>query len=164
MNDSPAPGQRWVYEDVVSDVPGLDLAPRYAIALQFVGFEAVVLGLAALYRRLGAAAVGTVAVVVASAGSVAMVAIGREIRAADPPPGYSRLLFGSNVEVVLGVIAYVALSTSLVVTGNDGGSIASVLGPDPPRRRSSWRSSLRGTSPTGSGSAGGPAPSAAGAR
>ncbi|MFB6310587.1 MAG: hypothetical protein ABEH64_05320 [Salinirussus sp.] len=132
MSGAPAPGRSWVYEDIVSAIPGLELPPRYAIAIQFLGFEAIVLSLAAVYQRPSAAVVGTVAVIVASTGSAAMVTIAREIRIANPSPRYSRLLFGSNVEVVLGVLAYAALSTYLVITGGDGGLFESVLGPEPP--------------------------------
>ena len=134
MTPTPEPGDGWVYEDIVSAVPGVSVAPGQAIAVQFVGFETVVLVLAWIYELPAAALAGTAAVVVASAGSAAMVAIGTTVRGAGADLSYRRLLFGSNVEVVLGVLSYAALTTYLVVGtgGVDPGFLERVLGPDPP--------------------------------
>ena len=135
MTTTPAPGRGWVYEHIVAAIPGVTISPRRAIALQFVGFEAVVLALVALYGLPTAAAVaGTAAVVVATAGSAAMVAIASAVRSAEPHPAYERLLFGSNVEVVLGVFSYAGLSTYLLLgaTGASLGLFERVLGPNPP--------------------------------
>lgn len=129
------PGRGWVYEHIVSAIPGASLSTRWAIALQFLGFEAVVLGLVWLYELPQAAALaGTAAVIVATAGSAAMVAVGSAVREADPSPGYERMLFGSNIEVVLGVVSYAALSTYFLVgwTGQEPGLLQDVLGASPP--------------------------------
>jgi hypothetical protein len=56
---------------------------------------------------------GTAAVVVAAAGSYLMLALGEEIRRLETPQSYRRLLFSSSIEVVLGVLAFVALLTYL---------------------------------------------------
>lgn len=135
MAGTPDPGRGWVYEHIVSAVPGASVSPSRAIALQLVGFEAVVLGLVWLYQLPWAAAVaGTAAVVVATAGSVAMVAVGAAVRDANPSPTYERVLFGSNIEVVLGVFSYAALSTYFLVgwTGQQPGLLRDVLGASPP--------------------------------
>jgi hypothetical protein len=134
MTLTPDPGDGWVYEHIVIAIPGVSVAPTQAIAMQFVGFEAVVLALAWVYDLPAAAVAGTAAVAVATAGSAAMVAIATTLRGADADRGYRRLLFGSNVEVVLGVLSYAALSTYLVV-GADGvgsGFLQRVLGSEPP--------------------------------
>jgi len=129
--DRPAPGEGWVYEHIVAALPGASVRPRTAIALQFAGFEAAVLALAVGYGRPAAALAGTAIVVVATAGSAAMVTIARSIRAAAAPARYRQLLFGSNVEVVLGVLAYAALATVLVVEPEPG-LLARWLGASPP--------------------------------
>ena len=63
-----------------------------------------------------------------------MFRIGRAARAADAPAAYRRLLFGSSIEVVLGVLAYVALVTYLFVadTRSGGGLLVDLLGTQPP--------------------------------
>ncbi|MFB6305087.1 MAG: hypothetical protein ABEH47_07965 [Haloferacaceae archaeon] len=108
-------GETWVYESIVSALPGVDLSERQAIALQVGLFEAAVLGFAAVYGLWTAAAAGTAAVLVAAAGSVAMLRIGETTRRVDAPESYRRLLFGSSIEVVLAVLAFVALVTHLFV-------------------------------------------------
>ncbi|MFB6282120.1 MAG: hypothetical protein ABEH40_08880 [Haloferacaceae archaeon] len=128
-------GETWVYESLVGALPGIALTRAQAIAIQFGLFEAAVLALAAVYDLWTAAVAGTVAVVVASVGSVAMLRIGAETRGLDTPEAYRRLLFGSSVEVVLAVLAFVALITHLfVVDPRSGGRtlLARLFGPAPP--------------------------------
>jgi hypothetical protein len=48
-------------------------------------------------------------------GSIAMLRMGRGVRELDLPESYLRLLFGSSIEVVLSVLAFVALITHLFV-------------------------------------------------
>ncbi len=106
----------WVYESIVEAVPGVELSTRAALAVQFGGFEVLVLGLAWLYEMPTAAVVaGTVAVGVATAGSAAMTAIADAVRTADTPAAYRRALLGTRIELVLGLLAYVALVTYLFV-------------------------------------------------
>lgn len=52
---------------------------------------------------------------VASAGSAAMQVIADAVRAADTPARYRRVLLGSRLEVVLGLLSYVGLLTCLFV-------------------------------------------------
>lgn len=135
MSDDPEPGTGWVYEHIVTAVPGATMSARRAIALQFLGFEGVVLALGVGYGLpTDAIVAGTAAVVVATAGSVAMVTIGAAVRAADPHPAYERVLFGSKIEVVLGVVSYALLSTFLLVgaLGSEPGLLEGVLGRNPP--------------------------------
>jgi hypothetical protein len=127
-------GDTWVFESIVGALPGIRLPPRLAVTLQFVGFELAVLVLAAVYDLWEAAVAGTVAVAVAAAGSAAMLDLGDRVRDLDAPASYSRLLFGSNIEVVLGILAYVALLTYLFVFDpRDGTTLfTALLGDDPP--------------------------------
>jgi len=131
---APADGEAWAYESIVGALPGLALRPWAAVALQFVGFEAAVLALAWYYDLWRAAVPGTVAVAVAAVGSVQMLRIGRAARTPDVPAAYRRLLFGSSIEVVLGIVAFVALVTYLFVYDPRGGGdlLSQLLGPRPP--------------------------------
>jgi len=130
----PEYGETWVYESIVGAVPGIELGRRQAIAVQLLGFEAAVLLLAWYYDLWSAALAGTAAVVVAAGGSVEMLRLGRRARAAETPDAYRRALFGSSVEVVLGVLAFIALLTYLFVYDPRTGTplVEELLGPDPP--------------------------------
>jgi hypothetical protein len=111
----PEYGETWVYESIIGALPGIDISPRVALAIQFVGFEAAILVLAWAYGLWTAAVAGTVAVVLATIGSAEMLRIATLTRGESIPHAYRRLLFSSNVEVVLSVLAYVALVTHLFV-------------------------------------------------
>lgn len=136
--ESPPPveyGEAWVYESIVGAIPGLHLSARAAVAVQFLLFEGAVLALAAVYDLWSAALAGTAAVLVAAAGSVAMLTVARLARRADAPVAYRQLLFGSSIEVVLGVFAFVGLVTYLFVVdprGSGQGLLTSLFGPEPP--------------------------------
>ena len=128
-------GETWVYESIIGALPGVDVSPGLALAIQFTVFEAAILLLAWVYGLWTAAVAGTVAVVVATLGSAEMLRIGRRTREADIPEPYRRLLFGSNVEVVLSVLAYIALVTHLFVYDPQAGGeplVTTLFGPDPP--------------------------------
>jgi hypothetical protein len=128
-------GETWVYEGIIGALPGIDIPPGVALAVQFVVFEVAILVLAWVYGLWTAAIAGTVAVVVATLGSAEMLRIARRTREADVPDAYRRLLFGSNVEVVLSVLAYIALVTHLFVydpaTGREP-LVGTLFGPEPP--------------------------------
>jgi hypothetical protein len=126
-------GEAWVYESLVGAIPGLSLPDRLAVVLQFVVFETAVLGLAFVYALPRAVLPATVAVGVAAVGSWFMLDIASRARRLDLPPTYRRLLFASNVEVLLGVVAYAALVTYLVaVDAATPSLVASLLGESPP--------------------------------
>ncbi|MFC3477805.1 DUF7530 family protein [Halobacterium litoreum] len=127
-------GETWVYESIVGAIPGIDIADRHAVVIQFAIFEVGVLALAFAYDLPGAVLPGTAAVLVAAAGSAFMLDIGNRARAPGVPERYRRLLFSSSIEVVLGVVAYVALLTYLFVWDpRDGATLfASLLGERPP--------------------------------
>ncbi|MFB6174172.1 MAG: hypothetical protein ABEI39_05960 [Halobacteriales archaeon] len=127
-------GETWVYESIVGAFPGVRLSSRAAIALQFAGFEAAVIAVGLVYGLESGIVAGTVAVAVAAAGSAAMLRLGLRIRALPSPEPYRRLLFGSSVEVVLGLVSYVALLTYLfAVDPRDGSALLTeLLGPTPP--------------------------------
>lgn len=128
-------GEAWTYESIVGALPGIDLSERIAVAIQFVLFEVGVVVLAAVYGLWEAVIPATAAVFVAAAGSVPMLRIGSRIRSVDIPADYRRLLFGSNIEVVLAVLAYIALVIHLFVfdaRGTETPLIESLFGEDPP--------------------------------
>jgi hypothetical protein len=108
-------GETWVYESIVGALPGVHLSGPQAILLQVAIFEVGVLLLAWAYDLWSAVPAGTVAVGVAAVGSVAMLRMGEAVRSLNVPVAYPRLLFGSSIEVVLGVLAFVALVTHLFV-------------------------------------------------
>jgi hypothetical protein len=108
-------GEAWVYESIVGALPGVDVSPWFAVGVQFVAFESAILLLAWYYGLWTGAVAGTVAVVLATVGSALMLRLGDRIRAVDAPAAYRHLLFGSSIEVVLGVFAFVALVTYLFV-------------------------------------------------
>ena len=130
MTVGPQYGETWVYESIVGALPGVDLTEGQAVAIQIGIFEAAVLAFGWYYGLPEAALAGTVAVAVAAVGSVAMLRFSRTTRAVPLPEAYRRLLFGSNVEVVLAVLAFVALVTHVFVF--DPSLFAGLFGPDPP--------------------------------
>ena len=131
---APHLGETWVYESLVSAVPGVDLSDRTALLVQFVVFEAIVLATAAVYDLWAAVPAGTAAIVVAVAGSWLMLTFSRTVRRLQPPTAYRRLLFGSSIELALSVLAFVLFVTYLfVVDPRDGGSLLTdLLGAEPP--------------------------------
>lgn len=127
-------GEAWVYEGIVGAIPGLSLSGRLAVVVQFAIFETVVLAVALGYGLDAAVLPATVAVGVATAGSAFMLVIASRARNLALPDTYRRLLFGSNVEVVLGVVAYAALVTYLFAFDPRAGTplVTELLGPTPP--------------------------------
>ena len=127
-------GETWVYESIVGAIPGLNISDRTALVLQFVLFEALVLVLAAGYGLWDAVPAATAAVVVAVAGSWLMLTFSRTVRGLEPPSVYRRLLFGSSIELVLSVLAFVLFVTYLFVYDpRDGSSLLTdLLGPELP--------------------------------
>ncbi|RAW45138.1 hypothetical protein DQW50_10895 [Halorubrum sp. 48-1-W] len=123
-------GETWVYESLVGGIPGLSISRRTAVAIQFVLFEAAVLVLGWYYGLWNAVIAGTVAVVVAAIGSVEMHRLGAKNRLLSTPPEHKRLLFGSSIEIVLGVLAFIALVTYLFVW--DGALLERLFGARPP--------------------------------
>ncbi|WP_049947561.1 DUF7530 family protein [Candidatus Halobonum tyrrellensis] len=105
----------WVYESIVRALPGANLSPTAAITLQLALFEVGVLLFAWGYGLWNAAAAGTAAVFVAAVGSYLLLRLGDSNRTLDAPTTYTRLLFGSSIEVVLAVLAFIALVTHLFV-------------------------------------------------
>jgi hypothetical protein len=128
-------GETWVYESIVGAIPGLSLSQPVAVGIQFLLFEGLILAFAAVYDLWSAVRAGTAAVVVAAAGSYLMLALGEEIRRLETPQSYRRLLFSSSIEVVLGVLAFVALLTYLFSMDARSGQVplfSLLLGETPP--------------------------------
>jgi hypothetical protein len=111
----PEYGETWVYESIIGALPGIRLPTWAAMAIQLLIFEVAIVALSWYYGVWSAAIAGTVVVFVATIGSAEMLRISTLIRRIDVPPTYRALLFASNVEVVLSVLAYVALLTHLFV-------------------------------------------------
>lgn len=105
-----SPGEsEWVYESIIRSVPGLNASRSVALAVQFVGFELAILGLSWYHGLPRAAIAGTVGVLVAVAGSAFMLRLASGIRDAETPEPYRHLLFGSRIELVLGLISFLIL-------------------------------------------------------
>jgi hypothetical protein len=119
-----------VYESLVGGIPGLAVPRTLAVAIQFLLFEVGVLVLGWYYGLWNAVIAGTAAVLVAAIGSVEMHRLGARNRLLSTPPEHKRLLFGSSIEIVLGVLAFIALITYLFVW--NGTLIDRLFGPEPP--------------------------------
>ena len=131
----PEYGETWVYESIIGALPGINIGPRAALAIQFVGFEVAILLLSWYYGLWTAALAGTIAVVIATVGSAEMLRIARRTRGEKVPDAYRRLLFSSNIEVVLAVLAYIALLTHLFVWDPQTAGtplVESLFGEEPP--------------------------------
>ncbi len=128
-------GDTWVYESIVGALPGIDLTDAQAIALQLVLFEVAIVVLGWFYQLRLAIIAGSAAVAVAGVGSYAMLTMGAGTRAVDAPPAYFRLMFGSSIEVVLSVLAFIALITHLFIFDPQTAGVSLVtqlFGPEPP--------------------------------
>lgn len=128
---SEVPGRGgWAYVSLISTLPGLSLAPRRALALQFLAFETPAVGLAAWYGLWDVLPVVTVAIAVSTAGSGLMVVLSDRLQSLEPPEAYRRALFDSGVDVLMGVVAFVMLVTYLLVAppGPDRGAISGYFG------------------------------------
>ena len=112
---TPEYGETWVYESIVGALPGIRIPTWAALAIQLVVFEVAVVGLSWYYDTWNAAIVATAVVFVATIGSIEMLRISTLVRRIDVPPTYRALLFSSNMEVVLSVLAYIAMLTHLFV-------------------------------------------------
>ncbi|XVH32887.1 DUF7530 family protein [Haloferacaceae archaeon DSL9] len=135
MTTQPPYGETWVYESIVGALPGIDFTEGQAVALQIAIFEVALVIFAWIYDLWAAAVAGTAAVFVAAVGSIAMLRLGEANRSLDVPSAYFRVLFGSSIEVVLGVLAFVALVTHLFVFDPQQSAdplVTRLFGPDPP--------------------------------
>jgi hypothetical protein len=134
MNE-PDYGETWVYESIVSALPGIELSDRAAIAVQLGLFGVGVVVLAVVYDAWTAVPAGTAAVVVAAGGSVLMLRLGALVRSVSVSRAYRRMLFGSSIEVVLSVLAFIALVTYLFVVDPQGPGtplVNELFGDEPP--------------------------------
>ena len=136
-NENPHPeyGETWVYESIVGALPGIELPTWAALAIQLVVFEVAVVALSWYYDTWNVAIAATAVIFVATVGSVEMLRISTLVRRIDVPPTYRALLFSSNMEVVLSVLAYIALLTHLFVFDpQNGGSslLRTLFGEEPP--------------------------------
>ncbi|EMA42816.1 DUF7530 family protein [Halococcus saccharolyticus] len=128
-------GETWTYESIVGALPGIEVSTTLALAIQLGVFEAGVVVLAWFYDLWDLVFVGSAAVFVAGIGSIEMVRVARRIRSVDLPDAYRRLVFGSNMDVLLAVLAFCAMLTYLFVpnpASDRAPLLDRLLGPDPP--------------------------------
>ncbi|MEM4780650.1 MAG: hypothetical protein QXG03_03680 [Halalkalicoccus sp.] len=133
--EEPEFGEAWTYESIVSALPGVDLSDRVAVAFQLVLFQIGVIAFAVIYDAWTAFLAGTAAVIVAAGGSVMMLRMGALVRSVSVSPAYRKMLFGSNIEVVLSVLAFIALVTYLFVVDPRQSAtplLNELFGPEPP--------------------------------
>ncbi|MDZ7849570.1 MAG: hypothetical protein U5K70_01715 [Halodesulfurarchaeum sp.] len=130
------PGDReWVYESIVRSVPGVNTSRRVAVAVQFLAFEAAVLGFGWYHGLWKAALAGTAGVLVAVAGSLFMLRLSRGLKSGEGPDRYVDLLFGSSIELVLGLVSFTMLIVYAFVYDPQGAGpalVADLLGDPPP--------------------------------
>jgi hypothetical protein len=136
-SDTPHPeyGETWVYESIVGALPGIELPTWAALSIQLVVFEVAVIGLSWYYDTWNVAIAATAVIFVATVGSIEMLRISTLVRRIDVPPTYRALLFSSNMEVVLSVLAYIALLTHLFVFDiqtTDSPLLTTLFGEEPP--------------------------------
>ena len=134
-DNHPEYGETWVYESIVGALPGASLSGRAAVALQVAIFQTSLFVLAWLYDLWAVVPAGTAAIAVAAVGSVLMLRFSEATRALELPTAYHRFLFSSGIEVVLGVLAFVALVTHLFVFDpqtSQPSFLTTLFGPDLP--------------------------------
>jgi hypothetical protein len=134
-DDAPQYGETWVYESIVGALPGASLSSRAAVALQVTVFQVSLFVLAWLYDLWAVVPAGTAAIGVAAVGSVLMLRFSAATRRLDLPSAYQRFLFSSGIEVVLGVLAFVAFVTHVFVFDPRTGGptlLTALFGPEPP--------------------------------
>nr|WP_136686567.1 hypothetical protein [Halorhabdus amylolytica] len=120
--------QRWVYESIAGALPGIELSRPAALLVQLLAFGTGVVVLAVGYDRWGSLPAGLAAVAVASAGSAFLLTLGRRIRDLDVPESYTQALFGTKIEIVLGLMSFVALVTYLFVIDQRNGGETLLVG------------------------------------
>ncbi|AUV83638.1 hypothetical protein C2R22_19955 [Salinigranum rubrum] len=133
--EGPQYGETWVYESIVGALPGASLSGTAAVALQVAIFQVSLFVLAWVYDLWAVVPAGTAAIGVAAVGSVLMLRFSAATRRLDLPTAYQRFLFSSGIEVVLGVLAFVALVTHLFVFAPRSGEptiLTALFGPEPP--------------------------------
>lgn len=111
----PETGGGWAYVSLVSALPGRSMDERSAIAIQFGLFEGAAVVLAAQYDLWHVLPFATVVITISSLGSGLMIVLSERIRALSPPEPYRRLLFDSSIDIVMGLVAFIALITYLIV-------------------------------------------------
>jgi hypothetical protein len=134
-DDTPQYGETWVYESIVGALPGASLSEGTAVALQVAIFQASLFVLAWVYDLWPVVPAGTAAIGVAAVGSVLMLRFSTATRRLALPSTYHRFLFSSGIEVVLGVLAFVALVTHLFVfdpRAEGPALLTTLFGSDPP--------------------------------
>jgi len=131
----PTGDTEWVYESIVRSVPIVNTSRRTALAVQFLGFEAAVLLLGWYHGLPEAAIAGTVGLLVAVGGSAFMLRLSSGFRSHNRPRRYLELLFGSRIEIVLGLVSFILLIVYVFVYDpqmNGPSLVSTLLGEQPP--------------------------------
>lgn len=127
--------ESWTYETIVTSIPGVGVSNTVGYAVQLFGFAAAVVVLWLAYglptRVLW---IGLTVVAVATLGSGEMIYISDVVRSADASERYRRLLFNSQIELVMGLVAFFIFVVYLFVVNPraDGGLLEYLLGDRPP--------------------------------
>lgn len=127
--------ESWTYETIVSSIPGVRVSNAVGYAVQLLGFAAAVVVLWLAYglptRVLW---IGLTVVVVATLGSGEMIYISDVVRSTDASERYRRLLFNSQIELVMGLVAFFIFVVYLFVVNprSGGGLLEYLLGDRPP--------------------------------
>lgn len=124
-------GEDWAYLNIVGALPGWTPALPVALAIQFAGFGSGAVVVAHVFDQWMALPAAIVAIGVATAGSGLMTIVSDRIREADPPAGYRNLCFGSSIDVVMGVVAFVAFLT-FALTRDPPGVVGTIISPEAP--------------------------------
>jgi len=133
--EGPAPDRAgWAYVSLLSALPGISVSPRVALAIQFLVFEAAAIALGAWYGQWAVVPLATAGVVVSTLGSALMVSLNGRIQRLSPPQVYRRTLFHSSIDVVMGVVAFVAFLTYVLVAAraSDASPFVTLLGEELP--------------------------------
>jgi hypothetical protein len=127
--------ESWTYETIVNSIPGVRVSNTVGYAVQLLGFAAAVVVLWVAYglptRVLW---IGLTVVAVATLGSGEMIYISDVVRSTDASERYRRLLFNSQIELVMGLVAFFIFVVYLFVVNPraGGGLLEYLLGDRPP--------------------------------
>jgi len=130
LDEQPPDRGGWAYVSLLTALPGIDVAPKHALAIQFLLFETVAVALSLWFGEWTALPLATVGVAIATAGSALMLTLSGRIRRLSTPTVYRETLFHSSVDVVMGLVAFVTFLTYLLLASRTsaGGLFVRYLG------------------------------------
>lgn len=137
MRDRPGvdANRSWTYETIVNALPGVRVADWVAYCLQLGGFASVAIVLWVWYGLPQTTLVTAfVTIGVATLGSIELIYLSRRVRQADGSQRYWDLMFNSQIELVMGLVAFFIFVVYVFVVDAraGGGLLESLLGERPP--------------------------------